>query len=212
MGSLLRCLHNLSLTPEWAQGTDAAELAIAELLGCWSEHSGGDKELVERLSKKVYGEWIGTMRETLNRPGTPLTYRNGVWKFSARYEGWYALGPRLFDEHIDRLREASVVVLREQDPKFELPQEERYAASIHGKVLKHSAVLRNGIAEGLALLGSHPGALVSCSSDKAEGTAIRAVREILANADWVIWASLNHLLPLLAEAAPAAFLSAVEGR
>ena len=28
LGSLLRCIQNLSLMPEWAQGSDAAELAI----------------------------------------------------------------------------------------------------------------------------------------------------------------------------------------
>jgi hypothetical protein len=39
---------------------------------------------------------------------------------------------------------------------------------------------------------------------------VLAVREILAEADWVQWASLNDLLPLLAEAAPRAFLDAVE--
>src|ERR1044072_1087834 len=35
LSSLLRCLQNLSLMPEWAQGTDVAELAIAQLLGAW---------------------------------------------------------------------------------------------------------------------------------------------------------------------------------
>ena len=35
LNSLLRCLQNLSLTPDWAQGTDAAGLVIAEILGAW---------------------------------------------------------------------------------------------------------------------------------------------------------------------------------
>ena len=64
----------------------------------------------------------------------PWTQHDGIWKIGSRYEGWYALGPRLFDEHLDRLKDAVVSVLRERDPKFELPPEERYAASIHGKV------------------------------------------------------------------------------
>lgn len=207
---LLRCLQNFSLMPEWAERTPAAELAVAELLGAWNEKSEADRAVVEGLSGNSYGEWIGTMREVTLRPGTPLTQRDGVWKFVARYEGWYALGPRLFDEHLARLQEAAVCVLREQDPKFELPPEERYAAGIRGKVLSHSHSLRNGLAETLALLGSHPKALTSCSFGKAETTAVLAVREILAGADWVLWAGLNDLLPLLAEAAPVEFLDAVE--
>jgi hypothetical protein len=208
---LLRCLQNLSLMPEWAQETYAAELAIAQLLGAWDENPQADRTVVENLSGNPYGEWIGKMREVAQRPSTPLMQRDGVWKVVSRYEGWYALGPRLFDEHLDRMQDAAVSVLRERDPQFELPPEERYAARIHGKVLRHSHALRKGLAESLALIGSHPKALsTSCSFGKADTTAVLAVREILAEADWVQWASLNDLLPLLAEAAPRAFLDAVE--
>ena len=114
LSALLRCLQNLSLMPEWAQGTDAAELAIAQLLGAWNENSQADKTVVENLSGNSYGEWIGKMREIALRPGTPLMQRDGVWKIVSRYEGWYALGPRLFDEHLDRLKDAAVSVLRER--------------------------------------------------------------------------------------------------
>jgi len=210
LGTLLRCLQNLSLMPEWAEGSAAAELAIAAVLGSWAEQSDADRAVVEGISGNAYGEWIGKMREITLRPGTPLTQRDGNWKFVARYEGWYALGHRLFDEHLDRVQTAAISVLREKDPQFELPTAERYAAHIHGKALAHSPLIRNGLAESLALLGSHPKALTSCKRDKAEATAVLAVRAILADADWSRWASLNHLLPLLAEAAPGEFLDAVE--
>ena len=210
LSALLRCLQNLSLMPEWAQGTNAAELAIAQLLGAWDENSQADKAVAENLSGNSYGEWIGKMREIALRPATPLIQRDGIWKIVSRYEGWYALGPRLFDEHLDRMKNAAVSVLRERDPKFELPPEEQYAVNIHGKALRHSHVLRKGLAESLALIGSHPKALTSCSFGKADATAVLAVREILAEADWVQWASLDYILPVLAEAAPREFLDAVE--
>lgn len=210
LASSLRCLQNLSLMPEWADGSVASELAIAAVLGSWTEKSVADHAVVEGLSGNSYGVWIGRMREVALRPGTPLTQRDGIWKFASRYEGWYALGPRLFDDHLDRLQIAASFVLREMDPQFELPSEERYASSVHGKVLAHSHLLRNGLAESLALLGSHPRALTSCKLGKAEITAVLAVRAILADADWQRWASLNDLLPLLAEAAPGEFLDAVE--
>lgn len=210
LSSLLRCLQNLSLMPAWAEGTHAAELAIAELLGSWNEGSEADRAIIEGLRGNPYGEWIGWMREIALRPGTPLTQRDGLWKVVARYEAWHALGPKVFDEHLDRLKKAAVTVFREQDPQFELPTEERSAASLHGKVLTHSRQLRTGLAETLAILGSFPKALTSCSFGKAEATAVLAVREILAGTDWLRWGSLNDLLPLLAEAAPGEFLSAVE--
>jgi hypothetical protein len=210
LGSLLRCLQNLSLMPEWAEDTVASELAIAAVLGTWTEDSAADRAIVEGLAGNPYGEWIGRMREVALRPGTPLTQRDGNWRFTTRYEGWYALAPRLSNEQVDRLQAAASLVLTEKDPQFELPSEERYASSIYGKVLAHSPLLRNGLAESLALLGSHPKALTSCNLGKAEETAVLAVHAILSGAGWQRWASLNDLLPLLAEAAPGEFLDAVE--
>lgn len=210
LGSLLRVIQNLSVKAEWYQDTEAAELVIAELLGAWQEQSKNDKSIAEKLSGKAYGEWIGKIRDIVLRPATPLTHREGNWKFVFRYEGWYTLGQRIFDEHLDRLKEVAVNVLRERDPKFELPPGERFASNILGKSLTYSNSLRKGLAESLALLGCHPKALTSCTVGKAEATAVISVREILVGADWVLWASLNDLLPLLAEAAPVEFLDAVE--
>lgn len=210
LGSLLRCLQNLSVLPEWAEKTDAAELAIALILGSWNEDSAADRAVAETMSGKAYGEWIQAMREISLRASTPLTQRESSWKFIPRYEGWYSLGPHVFDDHLNRLRTSSITVFREVDPKFELPAQERYAASIHGKVMSHSAALRSGLAEALALLGSHPQALTSCSLGKAEATASLVIRETLADSDWIHWASLNDVLPILAEAAPGAFLDALE--
>ena len=210
LGSLLRCLQNVSVIPEWAEGSVASELIIAQLLGSWTEKKDGDRQIVEGLAGKGYGEWIGKMREMVLRPGAPLTQQDGTWKFVARYEGWFALGPKVFDDHLGGLQAAATTVLTERDPQFELPSEERYAAAIHGKVFLHSHQLRNGLAESLALIGSHPGALRSCTSGRAESIAALTVRSILAKADWERWASLNDVLPLLAEAAPAEFLRAVE--
>jgi hypothetical protein len=207
---LLRCIQGLSTIPEWAQGADAAELAIAQLLGSWSENYEGDKAIAEELSGKAYGEWIGRMREIVLKPGTPLTQREGAWKFVSRYEGWYELGPGLFNDHLERLKSVASIVLCERDPKFELPPNDRCAAGIYGKKMTHSHLLRKGLAESLALIGSYPDALISCSSGKAELTANLGVREILTDTDWILWASLDNLLPLLAEAAPREFLAAVE--
>lgn len=210
LGSLLRCIQNLSLMPEWAERTEAAELALVMVLGSWNEKLQADLSIVEEFVGKEYGEWINMIREIALHPATPLNQRDGNWKFVPRYEGWYALGFRLFDQHLDKLKILALSVLREKDPQFELPTGERYMANVHGKVLSHSRELRNGLAETLALLGSHPKALSSCSIGKPEATATLAVREILLEADWVLWGSLDNLLPLLAEASPREFLSAVE--
>src|SRR6185369_16459246 len=210
LNGLLRSMQGLPSIPEWAQGNEAADLAIAEILGTWNEKTDGDRLVAETISGKEYGEWIRTIREIAQRPGAPLKHRNGTWRFTSRYEGWFALGSRVFDDHLDRLMDVSVAVFSERDPALELAPNERYMASVKGKVLHHSSALRKSLAETLALLGSHPRALKSASAGKAEYTARNIVHKLLDDADWELWASLNDVVPLLAEAAPDEFLAATE--
>lgn len=154
--------------------------------------------------------WVFELREVVQHPSSPLTVRNGRWKVGDREHLWQTLGSRLFDADLDVLRECAVQVLTERDPKFELPPDKRYAASVYGKQLRHSHELRKGICETLALIGCRPSALANCSLDKVESTALLAVRDILKEADWILWGSLGDLLPILAEAAPEEFMAAVE--
>ena len=195
--------------PDWNQHGYASDLVIANLLGAWNEKNAADLEVVRQLASEEFGSWISKVRE-LQQPASPVALKNGRWRVTERKSLWQALGTRLFDNNLDNLKQCVVTVLSERDPQFDLPPEERYAASIHEKVLNHSPELRKGLAESLALLGSQPDDLTNCSPHKPETVAIIAVREIFTNADWVLWGSLNDLLPTLAEAAPDEFLNAVE--
>lgn len=197
-------------TFSWSDVRYASELAIAVLLGAWDEKNDEDKIAEEKLTNEDFTIWIRKIREILQQSESPLILKNGIWSITKRLEMWNALGPRLFNEHLDRLKEVAASVLKERNPMFDLPPDERYAASIHGKVLAHSHAIRKGLTESLALLGCHPKALTNCSFNRAKVTASLAVREIFADADWVLWASLNDLLPLLAEAAPKEFLEVIE--
>jgi len=172
--------------------------------------SKNDKQVVEQLVNEKYSDWISGIRGILQQPESPLSLKNGIWTVVKRKELWQTLGESLFDEHLDRFKQIVVDVLKEPDPRFELPSDKRFAANIYGNVLKHSYALRKGLAESLALLGSQPEALKNCSLGKAETTAITSIREIFKDSDWILWGSLNNLLPILAEAAPGEFLSSVE--
>lgn len=183
---------------------------MAVLIGSWQDTSQCDLEALTQLLGISYDEWLKKAREILHCPDSPLSLKNGIWKVVNRTELWSLLGSRILDQNLDTFRSLAVSVLKEPDPAFELPAEERYAAGIHSKVLKCSHVLRNGIAEGLAILGSQPEACGNCSQGRAEEHCALVIRELLTDADWVLWGSLNGLLPTLAEAAPGEFLDAVE--
>ena len=210
ISALQRHLSGHSAFPPYATWENTRKLAQAGLLGKWDGNNEDDRTAIEHFSGKGYGEWIETLRPDVLRSGTPLVQTNEKWRLIVRGEAWNALGNQITDEDLNRLEEIAVMVLGERDPKFDLPEGERFSAGIFGKQLKYSKLLREGLAETLALLGSKPDSLSSCSDGKAENTAILTVRKLLHKESWERWVSLDALLPLLAEAAPDEFLDAVE--
>ncbi len=193
---------------DWNHHAHVSTLVVANLLGGWNENNKADCEVVRQLANKDFDSWIPGIREILQHPSSPVSLINGLWSVSERKSLWKTMGSRVFDKDLDNLKRCAVAVLSERDPKFELPSQQRYAANIYGKALKHSYELRKGLAESLALLGTRPAALIHCSQHKLVITL--TIREILENADWVLWGSLDGLLPILAEAAPDEFLRTVE--
>jgi len=211
LNALLRLIQNLSALPEWATQSEASDLAIAQLIGQWSDELRGDQEIIEELTGKPYGEWIVKIRKAASAKSAPLEFFNGRWKFTSRYEPWLYLGKLIGPEVLERFERLSIRVLSEVDQGLDLPKEKRFAADIYGKKQCYSQWLRMGIAETIALLGSHGESLTACPGGRPQQIAFRVVNTLLTAADSKRWASLNYILPLLAEAAPDAFLSAVGG-
>lgn len=205
----LRLVQQIVKT-DWTHHPDASYLALTVLIGRWNEKNECDLNVLTQMLGISYDEWLRKAREILHSPDSPLSLKNGIWKVTNRMELWSLLGSRILDQNLELFKSFAISLLKEPDPAFELPAEQRYAASIHGKVLNFSPMLRQGIAEGLAIIGSRPEVCVNCSQGNAETSVNVAIHTILTDANWVLWGSLNGLLPTLAEAAPAKFLDAVE--
>ena len=132
-----------------------------------------------------------------------MELRNGAWTTKRNLKTWEQLGKKLYDDDLERFEKVAVKALSEANPAFDLPGDERYMASI-------SSNIREGIADGLAVMGSCSHLFPRCADNKPETVALLVVRQVFTDADWRTWGSLDDHLPLLAEAAPGEFLSAVE--
>ena len=194
----------------WLSHPHRYELALVVLLGGWDEKNSNDNTVISKLLGISYEKWIAKARDILNQPNSPLKLKNGIWTVTRKEELLNLLGSQILDANLDLFKDVATEVLREQNPAFELPEDQRYAANVYGKVFKYSGILRQGIAEGVALLGSQSKKLTQCSLSNPQTTALLIVRELLNEAPWQQWASINSLLPDLAEAAPAEFLRQIE--
>jgi len=209
-GNLMQNGSTSFFSRSWKQHPLASKLLYANLLGAWSEQNTDDTVIVGKLVTIPFEEWISLMRDLLQEFNTPIQLKDGYWNVKDRLALWLDLGPRISDADLDRFRDCAITVLSEKSPKFELPSEQHYMANILGKIDRYSPSIRQGLSDTLALLGNYPDACSHASTNKRDSTALVVVRKVLESTDWILWGSLDDLLPLLAEAAPDTFLDAVE--
>lgn len=200
--------------PPWSQVSASRFVRAALLAGSWNDQQEGDRSVLVQLSGADY-EAFRDQISTLADPADPLIQRVGEsWHLVAPHDAWLLLGDRLNDDDLKHFETVVVTVLGEEDPALELPEDERWwRASFEGKVRAFSRDLRQGLAKSMALLGVH-GASISLSGGYSGSLwTHHLVRKILdsANKDSSgrAWNSISDLLPLLAEAGPDAFITAV---
>jgi hypothetical protein len=198
--------------PTWAKPSEARVLLAPLLISAWSDSCQGDREILERLSGLTYADIQAHLVCLANEPDAPVRRIGDVWTIASPEDAWRLIARYLTDDDLKRFEEVAVDVSSELDPKFELPQEKRFAAAIYGKVLSRSNWLREGILEMLALMATLSPDISFHANRSGEDVANRVVWRLMEQAkdNSTLWASLSDKLTLLAEAAPERLLDAIE--
>ena len=194
--------------PKWARPENAHLLLPALLAGRWSADTEGDREILATISGTSYEAVNTTCVRWLNEDDPPVRCVGTIWYLTSEEDAWSLLGRYLTTDDLDRFSQVAVGVLKRADPSFDLPDDQRWMAGVIGPRPEHSAVLRTGIANTLAIMGAKGEAIRVTGDLTIEGCAGLCVRNVLDTDDWKVWASFP--LTVLAEAAPDEFLAAVD--
>jgi len=194
--------------PDWARPENARSILPALLAGRWSADSDGDRQVLAQLAGKTYDELTSELVRWANEDDPPVRCIGTTWYLTLEEDAWSLLGRFLTLDDVKRFQRAAIEVLRQHDPAFDFPDDDRWKASVFGPSPRHSPVLRTGIANTLAVFGARGRSIKITGGSTLDCHARRPVRELLTSDDWRVWASLP--LGLLAEAAPGEFLDAVD--
>lgn len=191
---------------QWADAEVGKDVAPIILAGGWNSVSKADQQALERLSGRPYAA-VEALADKWSTGADPLFRKLGkIYELVSREESWRMLRDYLTTDALVRLDDVAPVVLGERDPSYDMPPHDRYLASVEGKTLAHSAQLRKGLAETIALIGT-----IGVGPDSNQRWRAEAVtKTLLQDATAERWYSVSPLLPLLAEAAPDAFLDALD--
>lgn len=199
--------------PPWADSPTTRAIRAILMLGSWADNKDGDRLAAEALSGMSYEDFRSECARLSAGEDPLITIVAGTWHLVSPVDAWMLLTGSLTSDDLNRLETVLVLVIGETDPALQLPEETRWwKASFEGKQRVHSADLRRGLSETLALLGTHGTANADNSSAPTDWVRF-VVRQLLdaANADnsGHGWQSIAPMLPRLAEAAPDVFADAV---
>jgi hypothetical protein len=199
--------------PEWARAPIDRLTRRMMLLGKFVENVDGDVEVVGEMLGSNYTD-VSDRVAALAAGADPLLVRLGATVgVISPIDAWLLVVDELRNEDLKAFHAAAVKVLTESDPRHELPSEEQWRAGVLGKTRSYSSDLRHRLATTLALMGGYGAGTVAGATLTARGWAAWIVRLILdaANHDGSgrLWASLDDVIRLLAEAAPDEFLAGV---
>ncbi len=205
--------------PPWAKDSNVARKLIPLMFaGAWDAGIEADKEilscLTDRHSKdveRIYKDIERTIAELLGRDEPPIWSISNHRGVVSKIDVLFAVHGALTRDDLKNFLFAAEVVLSEQDPALELPEDRRWAATLYEKSRDHSSALRQGLCDTLVLLAVHGNALVSkrlgIDLERAVGGVVRS---LLPPSPGSTWLSQKEDLPQYAEAAPVPFLDIVE--
>ncbi len=198
--------------PPWANDNAVARALIPLIfVGAWDSSAEADKEILGRLTNGPYEETERKIAELQTIDEPPIWSIGHLRGVVSKVDALYAAHRALTKEDLENFLIAAEFVLSEQDPALELPEDQRWAANLHGKSRDHSSALRQGLCDTLVLLAVHGNALIGERLGiDLEARISGVVRRLLTPSAASTWHSQKNDLPQYAEAAPDAFLSIIE--
>lgn len=207
---MITTLPNKKL-PKWTTQDNLQELIPALLLGGWNSKYQGDREIIEKMSGISYDEYIKKLSKWILIEDAPLFSILGCYQIVSIQDCWQFLFDKLTPSDINNLKSCMKVIFGTIDPAFELPENQRFMASVLGKASKYSTSLRHGLVITLIMLVERDSEVNSFGINSTVDFVYALIKDILS--EMKSPEQLSTIVPslsLLAEAAPKAVLEKLE--
>jgi hypothetical protein len=134
-------------TPNWARNAALQRKLVPILLaGAWRAEDSADEMCVAELAGKPIAEVERDVAELAALPDAPVWSAGGFRGVVSRKDALFALHHALTEQDISRFLAVAELVLTLDDPRLDLPEEQRWAAAIYGVQAEASGALRKPLA------------------------------------------------------------------
>ena len=199
--------------PDWSTDKEVARTLVPALFaGVWRTDNQADCAMIECLAADQEIETVNRhFNELLPLDSSPVWSAGSFNGVVSKIDVLFAIHNSIIAADLERFFDVAEIILSEPDPSLELPEDERWAAGIHGKTRELSGAIREGVAETLVLLAVYGNSLFDNRLNfDCESRANRLVERLLTPlSDTTLETHIDNLA-LYAEAAPDRFLSIIE--
>lgn len=199
-------------SPAWATDSGTARTLIPlMLIGAWNAKVKADIEILSVLTNRPYDSIEEDIRRLLQLDDPPVWSAGNYRGVASKIDLVFAVAKAVAQKDLDEFFVLAEYVLSEADPALELPEDDRWAAGIYGKVRDHSAALRKGMCETLVILSVHGNSLFKGRLGiDVTARVNKLIASLLTPLTLDRLMSTESHLPRFAEAAPETFLRIVE--
>ena len=199
------CKNSSRREPEWSEITaDDRNFIWLALLGRWDEMYDGDKNIIRTLSGfHEYRQWQDFVQRLIDAEESPLEKTYGAqkgYRLFSRVDAFLTISQKITSEDINKFLNAAETVFGEADPNYR-PDSDEKRHHIHER-RNYSDFLRQGIADGLAILNIYKDDALDCGDITGRVSGFYDAIFQSPNA----WFSLIDILPIIAEASPDDFI------
>ncbi len=197
--------------PPWADNYDIKRMLVPFIsIGAWDSNIDADREILKYLTDKSYECVDQIMVDLLSLEESPVWKIKDIQGVVSKIDALFSVQSAFTEKDLKNFLFVAELVLSDNDPAFELPQYQRWAAELYGKSREHSSVLRHGICDSLVLFAVHGIRLFEERSEvKIEAKVSQVVRNLLTPSTESNWLSQKNELPQYAEAAPQIYLEVI---
>ncbi len=184
--------------------SNSKDIALLPLFGKWNDLNEKDKQAIKKticLSDDDYKN----LHQFTTIPNSSIQLNNTHWQIIRTNDSKELFTQYITPSILKEYETIAVTILSDIDTKFELPKENRFMANLYNKKTIYSKDIRKGICESLVWLSLNKELLLN-----NKYLVSHIVFSVLSKEDWHLWASLNDLLPILAEAEPDTFLKCLQ--
>ena len=190
---------------KWIEKENLREIIPVLLLGRWNETFKGDIELIENLSGQKYSDYLSILIKWKKLEESPLLQIGETWRLTSPLDLWTTLSPKLNQQDFQSIQNCFAFAFKNGNPIIE-PKDENDFAALYNKKRRFSTWSREGLIQSLILIGQFGEELNIPNLPNPQFWVDSIILDLLNNANGELWISVNHELPLIAEASPISFL------